>query len=75
MNALNQHRPQALAADNLNVTFVDVRAFVDPHSGILGVANGSCSASYDPGAHVNNCGTFSLEQAFREAVNVAFAPQ
>ena len=74
LDTLNKQVAQSLATDNLNVTFVDIRAFVDPHLGMLGVVDGSCIASYNPGAHVDNCGTFSLEQAFWEAINGAFAP-
>lgn len=74
-DTLNQQVAHALAADNLNVVFVNIRAFVDPHLGMLSVPDGSCNASANPGTHVNNCGTFSLEQAFWEAINGAFAPQ
>ena len=74
-NALDRQVAQALTADNLNVTFVDVRAFVDPHLGMLSTPDANCNASLQPGAHVNNCGTFSLQQAYWEAINGAFAPQ
>ncbi len=67
-NSLNQQAAATLAADNLNVVFVDVRAYVDPYFGMLAVAQGNCNASLQPGFHLNNCGTYSMVQAYWQAI-------
>ncbi len=72
-NSLNQQIAGQLAADNLNVQFVNVRNFVNATSDMQ--ADGNCMASGQPGFHVNNCGTFALEEAFWEALNATQAPK
>ena len=74
-NALNQQIANQLASDGLNAVFVNIRAFVDPHLGMLSNPDANCNGAQNPPHHVNNCGTFQLEHAFWEAINGVFVPQ
>jgi hypothetical protein len=69
-NLANQTVANQLAADGLNVSFVDVRSYVDPYLGMLSSPADGCGASGNPGLHVNDCGAKDLAQAFADAMGL-----
>jgi len=69
-NAANQQVAAQLAADGLNVSFVDVRSYVDPYLGMLSSPADGCGVSGNPGLHVNDCGAKDLAQAFADAMGL-----
>jgi hypothetical protein len=69
-NSLNQQVATLLAADGLNVSFVDVRSYVDPYLGMLSSPADGCGVSGNPGLHVDDCGAKDLAQAFADAMGL-----
>jgi len=73
-NMLNQQVATQLVADGLQVVFVPVRNFVDPHLGMLTSPEQNCGAAGNPGLHVNDCGTVELAQAVANTANLVTYP-
>lgn len=69
INALSQAGVNTLAGDGLDVTFVDVRQYVN--SGLdMGAATAQgCTASNNSPLHPGSCGHRHLAQAFEDAIN------
>jgi hypothetical protein len=63
-----------LQADGLDVTFVDVRKYLNSTVDMGDAASAACPVSAQPGLHPDDCGHRHLADAFEDAINPTSSP-